>query len=93
MTTTQDVHDRAAAKQEIIEQLDALSLNQLGEMLALINALRGLPKGVSGPEFVAFVSGLRDKFQITDEEFDQFEAILREGREAEKNRLSAPRHE
>jgi hypothetical protein len=93
LTTTQDTHDRATAKQEIIEQLDELSLQQLGQVLALINALRGLPKGVSGSEFVDLMLKLRETCQITDEEAEEFDRILREGHEAEKRRLAAECHE
>ncbi len=93
MTTTQNTGEIAAARQEIIEQLDDLSLHQLSEVLALINALRGLPKGMSGKEFVDLMLRLRDKYQITDEEADEFDRILREGRAAERRQLAADSHE
>ncbi len=91
--TTQNAGEIAAARQEIIEQLDDLSLHQLSEVLALINALRGLPKGMSGKEFVDLMLRLRDKYQITDEEADEFDRILREGRAAERRQLAADSHE
>lgn len=82
MTTTQDATDAAArdaARREIIELLDGLSLEQLREVLGYLNQLKGLPRGISGKEFVDLMQALRDKYQITDEEAEEFDRILREG--------------
>jgi hypothetical protein len=84
MTTTQDAHNIAAAKQEIIEQVERLSLQQLRQFLGYIDQLKDLPKGMSGREFVDLMQELSAKYQITDEEWDEFDWILRESREAAK---------
>ncbi len=59
MATTQDSAAMAAARQEIIRQLDGLSLPQLREVLALVGSLQGRPKGMSGKEFVELMPPLR----------------------------------
>jgi hypothetical protein len=86
---TQNAQDIETAKQEIISELDRLSLAQLRNLRNHIETLQrgGLPKGMSGAEFVEWVSRLRDEIGITDEEFDEFDRILREADEEEKRRL------
>lgn len=54
MATTQDAAETEAAKQEIRDELAHLSLQQLRQVLGYINHLRGLPRGVSGAEFILF---------------------------------------
>ena len=96
MTTTQDTQNAQnaeniqAAKQEIISALDQLSLAQLRDVQNHIETLQrsGLPKGMSGAEFVALMQELREKYQITDEEAEEFDRILREGRENERRLLA-----
>lgn len=89
-TQESQVQEIAATKQDIITTLDELSLSQLHQVQSLINGFTGLRRGVSGADFVAWVSGLRDQIGITDEEFDEFERILRDAHEAEKQRLERP---
>ncbi len=57
--------------------LDQLSLTQLRDVQNHIETLQhGLPKGMSGAEFVALMQELREKYQITDEEAEEFDRIL-----------------
>lgn len=96
MATTQDTQDAQnaqdiqTAKQEIISELDQLTLRQLRYIQSVMNSLTGLRKGISGAEFVKWISGLRDEIGITDEEFEEFDRILNEADAEEKRRLARP---
>lgn len=68
--------DTRSTKQQIIEQLDQLSREQLDEVLSFVNALgKGkLPRGISGKELADFFRG----FSVTKEEAEAMTRILEE---------------
>ena len=89
MATTHDAKTQDALRQEIIGRLDSLSLEQLRQVIGYMDHLNGQPRGMSGKEFVDLMRELQDRFQVTPEEAEEFDRILREGREAMRPRSAA----
>jgi hypothetical protein len=97
MATTHDSAEMTAARREIFEGLDGLSLEQLHQILSMISTMErrndANSQEVGGKSFVERMQALRDEFHVTDEEFEEFDRILREHDELEKRRLASASHE
>lgn len=71
-----------STKQQIIEQLDHLSQEQLDEVLAFVKRLgKGkLPQGISGKELADFFR----QFTFTQEEKDEMTRIMKEMKQEQR---------
>ena len=70
-------------KQQILDELDSLRADQLEQVLSFILQIQGRPRGIPGKELAEFLHSLPD---ISEEEAQQMDAILKEMRE-----MSMPR--
>jgi hypothetical protein len=93
MTMTQDADRLIAARQKIVERIEHLSLDQLEQLLSLISSLETPSNEGGGEAFIARMRALRDEFHVTDEEFDEFDRIVRESDKDEKRSIAPSNHE
>jgi hypothetical protein len=70
----------ANTRQQIEDALDALSADQLAEVLDFIQHIQKRPQGIEGKELAEFIRGLPET--ISPEEAQQMDAILEEIRAA-----------